>query len=134
MCKHQRRDLAPLAVEQVRRWGGVLEHPEFSKLWRVLRLPWPGEFPDEHGGWTLAVRQCDWGHPCAKPSWLYVVGVRADRVPAMPPPSAPVAAVANSDRPYFAGRRRATAAEARLTPLAFARWLVELARLTSGSS
>ncbi len=36
------RDCAPRAVEQVRKWGGVLEHPAGSRLWeeRGLPLPW----------------------------------------------------------------------------------------------
>jgi hypothetical protein len=34
--------LAPLAIEFVRRWGGVLEHPKRSKLWPHMNLPKPG--------------------------------------------------------------------------------------------
>lgn len=125
MCTRQDPALAVRAVEQVREWGGVLEHPRYSKLWSRCRMPRPGELPDAFGGWTLEVRQCDWGHPCAKPTWLYVVG--GFDVPSRPPPGIPVAAVTNSDRPYLRHRRRATAEECRLTPPAFAAWLVALA-------
>ena len=41
-CRHQARELAPLAVAQVRRWLGVLEHPMGSLLWREMALPLPG--------------------------------------------------------------------------------------------
>ena len=49
------KELALWAVEQVQRWGGVLEHPARSTLWPVAGLPEPypaGGF-DEWGGWTL---------------------------------------------------------------------------------
>lgn len=32
------KDLAPWAVEKVRRWGGVLEHPANSSLWIACGL------------------------------------------------------------------------------------------------
>lgn len=34
-------DLARWAVGQVRRWGGVLEHPATSRLWADQQLPPP---------------------------------------------------------------------------------------------
>ena len=55
--KKQDPDLAPLAVEQVRAWGGVLEHPKRSALWSACGLPYPGLFSDAWGGWTLEVHQ-----------------------------------------------------------------------------
>ena len=51
----------PVAVAQVRRWGGVLEHPRRSKLWAHCDLPRPGELPDAWGGYSIEIRQCDWG-------------------------------------------------------------------------
>ena len=35
----------PLAVAQVRKRGGVLEHPKDSKLWAKCGIPKPGNFP-----------------------------------------------------------------------------------------
>lgn len=75
-CHRQDRDLAPLAVTQVRRWGGVLEHPRDSLLWGACDMPRPGQ--SDAWGWTMFVEQVAWGHPCTKPTWLYFVGV--DRV------------------------------------------------------
>ena len=63
----------PRAVEQVRKYGGVLEHPDGSALWKHCGLPRPGEGFDEYGGFTVAVRQVDWGHQTPKPTWLYIV-------------------------------------------------------------
>lgn len=109
--------LAPLAVEQVRRWGGVLEHPAHSQLWRYFSLPLPGAPADAHGGYTLAVEQSWWGHRAPKKTWLYVVGVAPDDVPPMPPPV-----------PDPGGRIEFMCeAERERTPVAFARWLLDLA-------
>jgi hypothetical protein len=65
-------DCGPRAVEQVRKAGGVIEHPAHSALWEHCKLPKPGEAPDSFGGFTIAVNQVDWGHPTVKPTWLYV--------------------------------------------------------------
>lgn len=68
------KSAGPLAVHFVRTYGGVLEHPKDSKLWRHMGLPLPGGQLDHFGGYTVAVRQVEWGHPCVKPTWLYLVG------------------------------------------------------------
>lgn len=47
------KSLGPWAVEQVRTWGGVLEHPAESTLFAHCGMPRPGQFPDEHGGWSV---------------------------------------------------------------------------------
>lgn len=112
---YQDKALAPRAVQLVRRWGGVLEHPAFSKLWNHCSLPLPGWLPDELGGFTLALYQSRFGHPAPKATWLYIVGT-AD-VPPMP-------------RPLPALRRvdRLCARDRRLTPAPFSSWLVAVAR------
>lgn len=118
--------LAIVAVAQVWQWGGVLEHPRDSKLWAECSLPRPGE-TDDKGGVTIEVRQVDWGHQAEKPTWLYVVGGTAPIIlpPSLPPPPAP--------KPYRSGRQPRGVLETlskrqrRLTPPAFARWLVDLA-------
>lgn len=43
------KDLALFAVDQVRQFGGVLEHPKDSKLWAAADLPRPGHV-DAWGG------------------------------------------------------------------------------------
>lgn len=66
------------ALEAVRTWGGVLEHPAYSLAWYRYGLPVPG-----HGGWTqaigdpgysTAVSQVAYGHLARKRTWLYYVG------------------------------------------------------------
>lgn len=68
------RDLAILAVEQVRTFGGVLEHPAGSLLWQECGLPPPDQmFSDEFGGRTYEIAQGDYGHQAPKLTWLYAV-------------------------------------------------------------
>lgn len=109
-------ELAFFAVDLVRQFGGVLEHPYGSSLWQVAGLPRPGEL-DEYGGWTVLVDQGWWGHLAPKPTWLYVVGLPRHHL---------------CDLPVDALRRRGrtlalTPADRERTPLLFADFLVRLA-------
>lgn len=45
LCTKQDKTCAPRAVEQVRKFGGVLEHPAHSRLWNHCDLPLPWGFP-----------------------------------------------------------------------------------------
>jgi hypothetical protein len=67
------------ALEAVRTFGGVLEHPAETKAWRYFGLPhppqlgWQTSFNDV--GWTCRVDQGWYGHFAYKPTWLYAIGV-----------------------------------------------------------
>lgn len=114
--------LALFAVEQVRRCGGVLEHPWGSTLWHAAGLPHPGKV-DAWGGWTLLVDQGWWGHAAPKPSYLYIVGVDRSQVGDLP-----------VQLHRAAGRTLdLSAADRERTPPLFARWLVDLAVKCAGS-
>lgn len=68
------------AVNAVRAYGGVLEHPADSRAWfhYGLTRPMRGEGwapADEFGGWTCYVEQGHYGHFSRKPTWLYAFGV-----------------------------------------------------------
>jgi hypothetical protein len=68
------------ALEAVRRWGGVLEHPKDSAAWDafgMVRPPRSGGWvrADAAGGWTCCVYQGHYGHLSGKATWLYAVGV-----------------------------------------------------------
>lgn len=67
------------AIDAVRRWGGVLEHPAYSDAWAAFGLPSPdrrgGWQRDIFGGWSAHVEQCRYGHPAKKATWLYAYGV-----------------------------------------------------------
>lgn len=68
------------ALIAVRKFGGILEHPEASHAWRAHGLiP-----PPKSGGWvpagdftgyTCCVEQGHYGHLARKATWLYAVGV-----------------------------------------------------------
>ncbi|EYC51439.1 hypothetical protein AZ34_10360 [Hylemonella gracilis str. Niagara R] len=120
------RNLARLAAALVREFGGVLEHPANSGLWRAQNLPRPGEACDGYGGWTLPIQQWQWGHKAAKATWLYIVGCAPGDIPDMPPfrMGEPEFVVASSKKT----RPEITKAEREHTPPALASWLVELAR------
>lgn len=63
----------------MRKWGGVLEHPEGSHAWRRFELNLPPRSggwvaADFAGGWTCCVEQGHYGHRARKMTWLYAVG------------------------------------------------------------
>lgn len=126
LCRLQDATLAPLAVEQVRTYGGALEHPVGSRLWTACGLPAPGEGPDDFGGVTIRVEQVAWGHTCRKPTLIYLVGCDLDFVrTTIRTGGTPTHGISSKARrgallaPSSAARRK--------TPLAFAEWLVAIA-------
>jgi hypothetical protein len=131
---HKRDDAwcAAHAIDMVRRFGGVLEHPAWSRIFDAYGLPRPGELPDSHGGRTYALEQVAWGHPCRKPTWLYVVGVDpAVVMRGMRSGGAPTHQIWCSKSSPSHGRngklKGAHAGMRRRSPVAFATWLVEIA-------
>lgn len=67
------------ALNSVRTWGGVLEHPAYSDAWSAFSLPEPHRHGGWHrgicGGWSAHVEQGRYGHPAKKATWLYAYGV-----------------------------------------------------------
>jgi hypothetical protein len=131
---HERQEekaLALLAIEQVRRWGGVLEHPASSKLFELF-LPRPGQV--DRWGKTIAVDQCDWGHPARKSTCLYLV--RVTRMLHAPAKREPTHWCSGTHTPGQRGTvppgiKVCSAQQRRRTPEAFARWLISLAQQAS---
>ena len=121
--------LALLALAHVRRYGGVLEHPDGSTLWPDEGLPAPGAPADQWGGWTLPVNQQAWGHRAQKPTRLYIVGCAPRDIPPLP---LVLGRATHCIRPTRAYPRlpSVTKAEREHTPPEFAAWLVDLARRT----
>lgn len=122
------RQLAIDAVQSVRKWGGVIEHPAESTLWAHCGLPTPGRAPDVFGGWTAEIRQCDWGHKAEKLTWLYIVGVHPDDLPPRPPRAEPTGVIKPQRGVPRDHRKIVTKAEREHTPPELAAWLVEVAR------
>lgn len=122
------RMLAVQAVQAVQAYGGVLEHPAESTLWAHCGLPLPGRAPDRFGGWTAVIRQCDWGHKAEKLTWLYIVGVHPDDLPALPPSADPVGVIKPQRGVPRDARKIVTKREREATPPHLAQWLVDVAR------
>lgn len=66
------------ALDAVRRWGGVLEHPVYSRAFAQFGLPvpmregWNTSLFDD--GVSCEVDQAHYGHRVNKRTWLYYVG------------------------------------------------------------
>ena len=128
-------DCAPRAAEQVRMYGGFLEHPAGSLLWKHAGLPLPSVLLDEFGGFTLELNQVDWGHPARKKTWLYCCRIDplAVSFPAAREPTHWItggrgrAGKKAKTTPVPPGIKACSAQQRRRTPPDFARWLCELA-------
>ncbi|OZI21757.1 hypothetical protein CAL18_12600 [Bordetella genomosp. 7] len=128
--REDEKALGPWAAEQVRRWGGVLEHPAESTLFAHCGMPAPGRFPDAWGGYTIQIDQFHFGHRAEKSTWLYIVGCGPDDLPEIPQRAGrPTHCV----RPTKSHPRlpSITKAEREHTPPDLACWLVEVARRCS---
>lgn len=76
------------ALESVRKFGGVLEHPEGSHAWRAFGLNLPPRAggwinADFDGGWTCCVEQGAYGHTARKATWLLAYGVALEDLPSL---------------------------------------------------
>jgi hypothetical protein len=123
------RDLALFAVNSVRRFGGVLEHPAGSTLWDDANLPRPGAC-DRFGGYTLPINQYDFGHRAKKSTWLYIVGCPLCKLPDLPIVlGSPSHVVGGSGicKGNFGWRPEVTKVEREHTPFDLASWLLDLA-------
>lgn len=118
------------AVKSVRVWGGVLEHPAYSRAWERYGLLRPirqwvcqGTGPGDRQHWVCEVSQSAYGHRARKRTWLYYVGNVA-----------PMLGTRFADTPgthqcgWF-DRKKPTLGkrEASLTPPMFAEFLIQLA-------
>lgn len=123
------KDLAHFAVQKIREFGGVLEHPLKSTLWPAANLPPTGN-RDAWGGWTLVIHQNWFGHRAQKATRLYIVGCEPADIPVMPLRLGEATHTVGlwSGRNKAACRPSITKSEYEGTPPELAIWLVELAR------
>lgn len=124
---------AALAI--VKRVGGVIEHPAYSKAWDYFGIPRParGEGWLQVGprSWTCYVEQHAYGHPARKATYLFYVGERPHELRwQMFEGKAPALMSWSSNRlgPGRETRPRIAKRHASATPPAFAAELLKLAR------
>lgn len=122
----EEKALAFFAVDQVRRCGGVLEHPWTSSLWPAAGLPKPGSI-DQWGGWTLPVHQFWWGHRAEKRTWLYIVGVSPANIPPIPLVLGEAPCTISTTKRKYRTKPETSKHEREATPPRFAAYLVDLA-------
>jgi hypothetical protein len=117
------------ALESVRRWGGVLEHPAGSLAWRAYDLLEPRRgcwTRGINGDWVTEVCQSAYGHQARKRTWLLA---RSFELPALnwsdPEPSA---WVSYGDFDRYPDVQRLSKKAASATPPAFRDLLLSIAR------
>ena len=81
-CTLPGRDCASIALSQVRKFGGILEHPASSTIWRHVVKP--GEGRDFYNGFTIDIDQSVYGHAATKSTRLYCVNCQAPKPPMFP--------------------------------------------------
>lgn len=124
------------ALNAVRTWGGVLEHPAYSIAWRAFGLPRPSASsmwtePDEHGGRTIHVEQGHYGHRARKGTWLYAV--RTELPDLARGKSEAKAWTSWGDKDRYPDVPRLGKREAKATPPEFREVLLSMARSVHGA-
>lgn len=109
------KELALWSMQKVRQFGGVLEHPLHSELWKASQCLRPG-IRDLHGGVLITLNQREFGHRAQKATGLYLVGITPPATPfELLPPVRSVEMMGRSEREK--------------TPRQFAEFLIQLANL-----
>lgn len=123
----------PRAVEQVRAFGGVLEHPDGSGLWSECALPEPRPLMDlrlmlfRPLEFTIVIDQCDFGFPARKRTRLFFAGIDPGSLPLMPPKGTPTMTI-GTKREDRHGKKCLPKSMRHLTTPTLGRWLVAAAR------
>ena len=120
------KELALFAIDIIRKYGGVLEHPRASRLWPEY-LPLPGR-TDEYGGYSISVDQFWWGHKARKRTLLYIVGCPHKELPPIPLRFDAIEHVVSSSSRSKRGKLKEIGKKEReATPVDFAIWLIKVA-------
>lgn len=77
------RILAIWAIIQIRKVGGILEHPAGSRLFRKMHIPLDGS-PDQYGGFVISINQHWFGFQATKRTYLYILGCSWSQLPPLP--------------------------------------------------
>lgn len=129
------------ALEAVRKFGGVLEHPASTLAWRahgLLQPPAKGWAKTFEGEWVCELAQSAYDHECTKLTWLLLCGVEPPRSTNWARPVGTKVIGSYSKRPDGTIERRGSdrvRGKGNIhTPLPFAEFLIELARSARASA
>lgn len=75
--------LAIWSVVMARKYGGIVEHPSGSDLFKFFDIPHNSQ-PDKYGGFLVSINQFWFGHRAKKKTLLYFCGLQIDQLPSMP--------------------------------------------------
>ena len=106
------------AIDHVRKYGGIVENPVSSQLWKAKNIPLPG-FRDEFGGFSVSVNQSWFGYYTRKNTLLYIVGIEPKELPPYPALNPVISRKFDNLSP----KQRSE------TVPAFAEWLINIANL-----
>lgn len=122
------------ALNAVRQWGGVLEHPAKSRAFRAHGLPAPSGIGWQctiDGSWVCEVWQSAYGHRANKATWLYYVGKQPPCQLRWGRPTGTYQVGFHDQRGKAANKPTLSKREANATPIAFRDDLLRLAMLAA---
>lgn len=119
------KELATWSIHMVRKFGGVLEHPRHSGLWKEMKLP-VGTQIDEFGGFSISIDQFWFGHKAKKETLLYICGIEKDKLPIIPLRFDRIEYVVTTSSKY-SNKKEISSKEREATPELLAKWLLSLA-------
>jgi len=67
------------SIIMARLWGGIVEHPKNSHLWKTFQFPKPGK-TDIYNGTIININQSWFGHQAEKNTNLYIVGLPLNKI------------------------------------------------------
>ena len=124
------------ALNAVRKFGGVLEHPAKTKAWAAHGLERPvgiGWQRTTCGGWVCEVWQSAYGHRANKATWLYYFGSNQPSELLWVRPKGTHQIGYHDQRGKAANKPTLGRREANATPIAFRDCLISLARQAAAS-
>lgn len=121
----EEKQLTIWSIEKIRIFGGILEHPRSSQIWKYMNLPLPGQ-TDKYGGFTIVIKQHWFGHLAEKDTRLYIVGITEKELPPIP---INFNAITHTLGKGTGSRSEVPKKYRSSTPINFAKWLIQVATL-----
>lgn len=118
------------ALESVRKFGGVLEHPAKTKAFVAHGLQRPaglGWTKNDDGSWVCEVWQSAYGHRANKATWIYYFGINPPHELNWDRPIGSHQIGFHDQRGKQANKPTLSKKEANATPIAFRDELIKLA-------